>query len=352
MTRIELRTVGGAASPERAAFYALPTRVYDRDPSWAPASVAVAQECFADADAGLVAMHPVVALCEGTPVAGAAAILHPEAVERGGPQGWIGLIECLPGQQEAGVAVVDECRRWLVRRGAVGIVAPRSTALVAGLLVAGFEHPQAYLTAHNPPWYAGLLASAGFHPTVSMVAFEWTRDRAPRFHLGPLGAVRVRHVDPARLHADVDLIHRFQQEVFAGSPGHVTRMPGQTRALAERLLPDLDPELVLLAEDAAGGTIGVLICAPDDWQRRPVGVAPDRARLISIGVAHSWRGRGIAMAMGSVLADTLIDKGYRTLEASWVVAPNRHPQLLAHALGARATRRFELDRWAGASTPA
>jgi GNAT superfamily N-acetyltransferase len=115
--------------------------------------------------------------------------------------------------------------------------------------------------------------------------------------------------------------------------------------LVSRLGAGLDPDLVLVAEDLVGETIGVLVCLPDVWQPRPPDADPNRARLISIGVAPHWRGRGVAVAMGRALTAVLLTKGYQTLEASWVRQDNRRPQVLARALGARVTRRFALLTW-------
>ena len=78
---------------------------------------------------------------------------------------------------------------------------------------------------------------------------------------------------------------------------------------------------------------------------RNPGRFPDRARLLTIGVAPGWRSRGVAVAMGRALTDVLLRKGYQTLEASWVLRDNTRPQALARALGARETRRFELLAW-------
>ena len=59
-------------------------------------------------------------------------------------------------------------------------------------------------------------------------------------------------------------------------------------------------------------------------------------------MSAGWRGRHVALAMGRVLAQRLLDRGYRTLEGSWIRHDNLPAQALAHALGARVSRRFAL----------
>lgn len=332
-----------AEGEERDAFDALPLRLYAGDPAWSPGSVEVAEQCFADSAAGRVRLHPVVVVRSGAVVARAAGILDPAAPDVDGrPQGWIGLVECLPGEQRAGVRAVQGCRRWLDEIGVGSVVAPRSSPLVAGLLVDGFERPQTFLTNHNPRWYAPMFEAAGLRVVSTMRSFEFTRAGAPHLRgVRPRG-FHVRRADAGHLREELAAVAGLQEAVFAGRQGHRRRSADQMRELMERIRPGLDPDLVVLAEDPGGRTIGALICLVDAWQRRPPGTAPDRARLLSAGVVAEWRRRGVAIAMGKVLATTLLDKGYQVLEASWVLSDNQRPQVVVRALGGRPTRRFAL----------
>ena len=334
-------------SLQRSWFDGLPAQVYAGDPLWSPASATVATQGFADAAAGVVGMHPVVVLRSGSPVARAAGIISQSGQgDRTGAQpGWLGLVECKPRELEAGRLAIEVCRSWLHAQGCVEVVAPRTTALMSGLLVAGFDRPQVILTPYNPPWYVELFAACGFQETSSMVALEFTRERVPRFIGSTDTRVHVRHIAPGRIPEELETIRVFQQGTFAGSPGHLDRTPEQMQQLVARLGEGLDPDLVMIAEDRVGETVGVLICLPDVWQPRPPGADPDRARLLTIGVAPGWRGRGVAMAMGRTLTGVLLRKGYQTLEGSWVRRDNLRPQVLARALGARETRKFALFAW-------
>jgi ribosomal protein S18 acetylase RimI-like enzyme len=348
MTGLEVEQVPiEGRSPQRAWFDGLPTQVYEGDPQWSPASGTVATQCFDDAAAGIVEMHPVVVLRSGRAVARAAGIINPKApgTQPGPAQGWLGLVECSPEDHDAGQLGIEDCQDWLQAQGCSEVVAPRTSALMSGLVVAGFDRPQVILTPHNPPWYADLLSTCGFRETSAMVALEFSRKRAPRFLRLPDSRIRIRHVDTDRLLEELEGIRRFQADTFAGSPGHLDRTPDQMQRLVSRLGAGLDPDLVLVAEDRVGETIGVLVCLTDVWQPRPPGADPDRARLLSIGVAPHWRGRGVAVAMGRALTAVLLTKGYQTLEASWVRHDNRRPQVLARALGGRVTRRCALLTW-------
>jgi GNAT superfamily N-acetyltransferase len=330
------------------AFLALPARVYAGDPWWAPRSEKVVTQRLEDAAAGRIDLHAVVAVADGRPVARAAAIQEPDAVDvHGRSEGWIGLFECLDDElaHAAGVAVLEHCRAWLSARGAGRVIGPRTDALLAGLLVAGFDQPQLVATAHNPPGYLDVFTRAGAVEASRMLAYRFTRDRVPSFPARIGRGIEVRGARSEHLADEVARIHAFQRAVFRPGIGHLRRDEAGTARLAERLLPLIDPDLVLIAEDRAGRVTGVLICLPDAWQPRDEGAAPDRARLVSIGVLPGWRRRGVALAMGAALADRLLARGYRLLEASWVLGRNRPPQLLAAALGARPSRAFVLFAW-------
>lgn len=332
----------GAPSREREDFELLPFAVYEGNPWWAPASTTVAGALLRDAERGRADALPVLAVHHGRPVARAAAVLEPPDPATGVRTGWVGLVECLPGEVPAGVAAIDRCTQWLRERRVDDPSAPGVSALVSGLLVDGFDRPQTFLTPYNPQWYLGLWEAAGFRVGEQMLAVEFTRDRVPRFPGRPPHGVRIRSVRVDRLEHELGEIAAFQAEVFHGRPGHRHRSLEQMTALADDLRPGVDPDLVLLAEDLEGTTVGVLVCLVDAWQRDPPAPGPDRARLLSIGVSDGWRGRRLALALGEVLARRLLDQGYRSLEGSWIRQDNSRARALARGLGARVTRRFAL----------
>lgn len=332
----------GAPSRTREDFELLPFAVYAGNRCWAPASVDVAGAMLRDAEQGLADMLPVLAVNHGRPVGRAAAVLEPPDLATGAPAGWIGLVECLPGQAASGVAAIDRCAQWLRSRGVDGPAAPGVSALVNGLLVDGFDEAQTFLTPYNPAWYRDLWEAAGFRVTEEMLAVAFTRDRVPRFPGRPPHGVRIRSVRVDRMQHELAEIAAFQTSVFRGRRGHRQRSLAQMATLADALRPAVDPDLVLLAEDLHGTTVGVLVCLVDTWQRDPPEHGPNRARLLSIGVSEGWRGRHLALAMGEVLANRLLDKGYESLEGSWIRQDNARARAVARGLGARVTRRFAL----------
>ena len=315
------------------AFRSVAPALYATDPVWAPDSEQAIDECLARSASGEIEMLAVVVFDDGRPVARAMGISAADADE-----GWVGLFECLPDSVFAGKAALERCVDWLRAVGRTSVVGPRVDELRAGLLIEGFDRPHTVFTAHNPSFYLDVFRSAGFAVRKRLVSFEFTRDRVPAFRHEPPGGIEIRNPDPSKIDDEIRRIEAFQDSVFGSRHGRVLRSRSAGESLTRRLLPAVDVDLVLLAEDGAGEIAGVLLCLPDVWQEPPV----DRARLVSIGVAPGWRRQSVAMALGSTLAARLLSKGYRTLEASWIRSENTRPQSLVRALGATPGRVFAL----------
>jgi len=336
---VTVSPVDGAHLGTSPGFLAVAAAVYEGDAGWASASEQVIAERAEDAAAGRIRMCGFVASAGERPVARAAAIIEPNAMAPDGrPDGWIGLFECARGEDETGIAVLDACARWLREQGREAISAPRVDALMSGLVTSGFDEPQIAFTPYNPDRYPGIFAAAGFTAVKRMHAYRFDAATAPRIHVPPGLGARVRGIRLDDWDGELARLHAFQEATFGGHVARVSRGLGATGLLAKRLVPFLDPDLCLFAEDRHGATVGFLLCLPDVWQSRPEGASPRRARLVSIGVAPTWRGKGAALAMGATLEKRLLGKGFEILEASWIFSDNERPQTLVRALGGSATR--------------
>jgi ribosomal protein S18 acetylase RimI-like enzyme len=326
LVEVASREVAGFASFAETA-----REVHADDPLWVPASEEAVGWAFEESASGRTPLRAWVALQDGTPVARAAALAAT------GPVGWIGLFASLPGARREAVAVLEACCDALVGWGYGRVEAPRSDPLTIGLQVGGFDAPQTVFTPRHPASYLGHFEAAGFRVAQRMVAPVVTSDRLPVLPARVPG-VRVRPIDLGRLDDDLAAFHALQRDVFGGLPGRATRSRAATRRLLDRVLPHMDPDLVLVAE-RAGAVVGSLLCLPDVWQTAEQDRI-DRARIVSIAVRADQRRRGIGLAMAVRLATTLVAKGYRTCEGVWVDEDNRAPLALAERFGARIVRRF------------
>jgi ribosomal protein S18 acetylase RimI-like enzyme len=330
---IELQEVPSRHDAAFAAFAEVARRAHADDSGWVPDSEEAVDWAFAESAAGRTPLRAWVALDGDVPLARAAALASGTSI------GWIGLFACVPGAREAAVAVLDACCQALAAWGYAEVEAPHSDPLTIGLQVGGFGAPHTLFTPRHPVAYLGHFEAAGFEVRQRMVAPIVTRERLPALP-SRIPGVTVRPLDVEHLERDLAAFHTLQGAVFGARPGREARDPGGTRRLLERLLPYVDPDLVLVAE-RADELVGTLVCLPDGWQSRDGGRI-DRARILSIAVRADLRRRGIALAMAGRLARTLVAKGYRSCEVVWVREENRAPLALAERFGGTVGRRFAL----------
>jgi hypothetical protein len=323
-----------------AAFRELAQHVYARDPVWVPQSEAAIDLTLASAGSSFV--QPLLCFRGDVPLARAVAILNPGAVNgEGRPVGYIGFFECLPDEPAAGVAVLRAAEGSLRAHGAVAVQAPRVDNLLMGLVVERFDQPQTVLTTHNPPYYAAILREAGYQIRENLLTYVFDQTSAVDFPL-VLPGFQTRTFDRRHLEDEVRIFHILQREIFADHPGWVPRTLAEDGQMISGLLPILDDDLVIIAEDATKRAVGLLVCLPDVYQAAR-GVPVDRARAISVGVVRPLVRKGLGVLMGLHLARNLRAKGYQTLEASWIREDNRAPQkMLMRRFGARPGRWFAL----------
>jgi GNAT superfamily N-acetyltransferase len=347
-----------ADSARRALFHQVAQQVYAADSAWAPQSEAMFERLLATASQSGVQVWAVVCLEEPlplarqmNPLARATAILHPRAAPRAAPQGYIGFFECLPGAESAGKAVLERCEQTLRTWGAKSIQAPRVDNQLMGLLVKGFDLPQSVFTPHNPPAYHALLLECGYREVERLYTYRFTRDSVQMLEkalsllagasFSGRGAIHTRPFDRNKLEREVQALNSLQRAVFQSHAGYVPRSLEEDRAMVEGFLPLLDDDLVIFAENQAGEPVGLLICLPDFYQATP-GKPATAARLISIGALPDWRYKGCGVQMAAHLARSLLQKGYQSLEASWIKAGNPLPQNLARRFGGIPGREFAL----------
>jgi len=341
MELLEIRNLRDQAALDR--FHRVVDSVYADDPVWAPASELIAAERlrqFSARHGGCLV--PVVALDQDRPLARAAAIVAPGAVDEAGqPEGWIGFVECVPDRPDAAGRVLEQCEAILRAAGARSAVLPKVDSQLLGLLIEGFDLPHTILTNHHPPFYLELFLSLGYQIKTRFYTLNFTREHAAPVQVA-LPGYTTREFDRARLAEETALFHEVQRAIFADGPGYLPRTLEEDRALIESFLPFLHDDLVIIAQDAAARPVGLLVCLPDVYQALQ-GQPIDRVRIVSIGAAPSHRNKGIGALMGAHLMRNLLGHTeYVYAEGSWVRAGNVSPRNLARRFHARPGREFAL----------
>jgi len=321
-------------------FLEVARRVYQNNPVWVPESENAVIDRFQDVQPGGAVTRLLIAVEDGRPVARCGVIMHPHARdEHGNPQGWLGFFEALEEHRQAGRDLIAACETIMKSGGVKSVLAPRVDNLLLGLLSAGFDLPQTVLSSCNPPYYLEIFQKCGYRVREKMGSFLFNH------HLAPVPEIKLpgfttRHFDRANLEREAVIFNRLQNSIFGGG-SYVSRTPDEDRRVIDRFLPFLDDELVIIAEDRAENAVGLLICLPDIYQAFK-GQAVTRARIISIGVTAGWPNKGAGAMMASHLGKNLLRKGYRELEASWILSANLPPQNLAKRFKGTPGREFVL----------
>ena len=327
---MEIREVSYGSSDDLSDFLQVAADVYRSDPIWVPEMLTGAVMRGIQPRQRLRA----VLVIEGTRATARAAFFPAES----GTVGQIGFFEAV--HPAAGKAVLARCEERLRQLGMERILAPKVDSTSLGLLAAGFRLPQTILTNHNPAFYKDIFLETGYRVEQTLYSYLFNR-RTARLLRRSVPNVQVRSLNLERLDAEIRIFHALQMAIFAESPDYAARSLEDDRSLVAGLRPYLDPDLVLIAEDMTGKPIGLLVCLPDMYQKLQ-GHSVDRARIISVGALPGQQNRGVGVALVTRLVDTLLAKGYNTVEASWIQAYNKRPQNLAKRFLGTKGREFIL----------
>jgi len=267
-------------------------------------------------------------------------------------------------------ALFDAAGNWARTRGCDRLLGPMNPSIneECGLLVSGFERPNAVMMPHNPPFFPALIEGAGFSKAKDLVSFDIALADCPaewleRFKMAAARRarnVKLRGVTTANLGSLLPALKEIYNAAWERNWCSVPMTPGEIDVLAARLTPLVLDGLVWLAE-VEGKAAGLLLAVPDvnealkplrgrlmrpaflgalpvllGWRR------PRRFRLIALGVKAEHRGRGIE---GMMFAETLAAArrlGFERCDASWVLEDNRAVHQLAAVFHGRIVQGFRI----------
>lgn len=129
------------------------------------------------------------------------------------------------------------------------------------LVVESDGRPPFLLEPHHPPHHPAAFQAAGLEVIAHYTSAEASLEdpAPPRL----LDGVRLRAFQANRPEDDLLRIHELSLRAFAGNFLYRPTSPEAFLELYRPVLPRVDPELVLLAEDEAGDLLGFLFGLPD-----------------------------------------------------------------------------------------
>jgi GNAT superfamily N-acetyltransferase len=339
MAQIEISKVRSRA--DRDAFIKVPWRIYQSDPAWVPPLIIERKE-FLNREKHPFYRHGDAALFlarrDGEIVGRIMAsddsnynALHQSNV------GCFGLFDCID-DREVAAALFESAANWLRARGRSEVMGPidYSTNYVCGLLIDGFQHPPMLLTAHNPPYYAGLIEACGFTKIKDWFAWWFDDFPEPAQRLRKIAAARagkfrvsIRPINLRDANAEAQRIRTVYNQAWEKNWGFVPFSEAEADHLIKEMKPLVVSEGVLLAE-VGNKPVGFLIGLPDinaalrhingrlTWFGLPIGLIKllyyqrkvHTGRLVALGVIKEYRRAGVAELLVLQFMEEAFKRGF------------------------------------------
>jgi len=356
------------------AFVKFPFKLYRGDPNWVPPLIEERLDFFDPAKNPFyehARYQLFLARRDGELVGTIGAVVdenhnavHNELM------GAFGFFETVNDQAVAD-ALLDAAEGWAREQGMAIMRGPYnfSTNQEIGTLVDGFNEPPMVMMTYNPPYYPVLIEAHGYRKAMDVYAYifylaEDMKTAPPKvFRVAEKAAqkagLRVRKVDLHHFHRDVEKIKQVYNRAWLRNWGFVPMTDAEINHLAANLRPVVDPNLIFIAELEDGTPVGVSMALPDLhqalrlsggghmwpfgllkflWYRRKV----DQARLMIMGMVEEYRGRGADAIFYVETARAALARGYKRIEASWILENNTMMNQIIERLGGRRYKTYRI----------
>ena len=352
-------------------FLDLPYRIYEGDPNWVAPLIRDMKVMF-DKRKHPFHQHsevqPYIALRGGETVGRIVAIhnrnhvaYHNESV------GFFGFFECVDEQKVAN-ALLSTAADWLRDRGLEVIRGPASfsTNEQAALLVDGFDRPATIMMPYNPEYYEDLIANAGFHAAMDMVAYYLDNNIPPDFmlkrekRLSERLDISLRTLRKEDFSAELDRVLLVYNKAWEKNWGFVPMTDAEIRFMADELKVAVmkDPEQVIFAENAEGEPIGFALWLTDYNQALikvrgrlfPFGILKvlkhskhiDMGRVLTLGLVEEYRHKGIDSLLILRIFREASAKGIGSGEFGWILDHNYAMRRVIEKLGSKVYKRYRM----------
>jgi GNAT superfamily N-acetyltransferase len=359
---------------DRDAFLKFPWQIYRDDQAWVP-PLLIERKAFLDRKRHPFYQHGDAVLFlakrDGEIVGRIMASDDPNYNSlHQSSMGCFGLFDCVD-DGEVAEALFRAAADWVRGKGRREMMGPidYSTNYVCGLLIDGFQHPPTLLTAHNPPYYAGLIESCGFTKAKDWYAWWFSEFPAPAERLRKIAAarvgkqgVRIRPVNLKDIAGEGQRIRAIYNQAWQKNWGFVPFTEAESEHMAKEMKPLLVPPATLIAE-VGNEPVGFVIGVPDiNVALRhingrltafglPIGLLKllyyrskiRTGRLIALGVVEKYRRAGIAEMLVLQVMDEALKRGF-TGELSMTLEDNVLVNRFIEALGATRYKTYRIYR--------
>jgi len=266
-------------------------------------------------------------------------------------------------------ALLAAAAGWLRERGRDRIVGPMDFTMndELGVLIEGFDVEPLIRQPWQPPYYHVLLEQAGMEKAVDLFMWEMkigNRDKILPIiwrlseDLEPKHGIKIRNMSRRSLRRDLDAFGELYNEAWARNWGFVPYTEKDLDAYAQELHLVFDPAWFMVAETAAGETVGVAITIPDInqvLQRMNGRLLPlgwwhylrrrsiiDRCRIGFLGVKPAYQHTGVAAAFYIQHFRESERSRIKWGEGGWVLETNKGLNRGMEALGGRIDKKYRV----------
>ncbi len=292
--------------------------------------------------------------------------------------GAFGLFECTDNQAAAN-GLLAAAETWLKRRKCQKIIGPLdpTSFTLGGIMIEGFDEPKVIAIPHNPPYYASLLESADYVPTVELLAWRYGDQPIPKQvklisdAVGQREDLHIRQIDIAKsFESELDLMTEMYNAAWKKNWNYAPIDKEDLRWMLQDA-GFIDEDLSLIAE-VNGVPVAMAISTPSfddlllpsnskskEWlanvaarvasatwvgqARMKLGHRPTFFRQTLYGVLPEYRGSalgGLGIHLYYLIRTRAQELGYKFGETAWTTSEDRILNSGLKVLGATQSKTF------------
>jgi predicted acetyltransferase len=363
-TGIQVREVHNSSDLDR--FLTFPWKIYRKDPNWVPLLLSEQRKSLS-AD-GLFQEHGRFQLWlaeqDGEIVGRIGAFIDDLLPEEN--VGNVGFFEAIENEEVAR-GLFDVSEQWLAGKGVKTARGPLSPTLheIVGVLIEGEPGMPTIMMAYNPAYYARLFEACGWEKGRDFVAY-WIDPLTCDLSFGlrrieelEKKGYEFRSISKKNFEQDARRYIEHHNECYLAS-NHYAFAPFSKREgqhAAKGFKDVMDPDLTVVVEKDSS-FMGAVFALPDanralrklNGRMGPIRLLrfmlalrrADTVRAMDAVVSPRARGEKVAIAMVARVLERVRQKGFRKVEASWVVEGNEPSHRTVLHFGGRVARRYRV----------
>lgn len=288
-------------------------------------------------------------------------------LERHGKRtGFFGMLDAEDDEQTF-EALFGAAEGWLAERGMQRVLGPFNFSINqdCGQLIEGFDVQPRIMMPHGHPYTPGRIEACGYAKARDLLAYRLVTDwKWSRRVLGrDEETLTLRPLEKSRMERELGTMRELFNEAWAENWGFVPFTRNELAQLGSLLKHVVPAEYVWFAE-RDGEPLGFIVVVPNineaiadlDGRLAPFGWArlawrmkvrsPRTARMVLLGlrndVQKSLTGARVVFRLIGKVQESLLDRGVRELEASWILEDNKAVRSVIRAFGGEVYKRYRI----------